>query len=71
MKFDQIIEFLDECDESKVMKEPSVECGPLTGWSPVSVQLLEGAWFFAADINADPKIYMQSAVVELTANGTR
>uniref|UniRef100_A0A915CCD1 Lipocalin/cytosolic fatty-acid binding domain-containing protein n=1 Tax=Parascaris univalens TaxID=6257 RepID=A0A915CCD1_PARUN len=70
MMFTEMIEFLDECDESKVMKEPSVECGPLTGWSPVSVQLLEGAWFFAADINADPKIYIQSAVVELTANGT-
>ncbi|VDM42422.1 unnamed protein product [Toxocara canis] len=60
-----------ECDESKVMKEPSVECGLMPGWSPISVQLLEGVWFFAADINADPKIYIQSAVVELTASGAR
>lgn len=39
-------------------------------WSPINVQLLQGVWFFAADINADPKIYMQSAVVELKADET-
>ncbi|VDK41912.1 unnamed protein product [Anisakis simplex] len=57
-----------ECDEANMVKVPSVKCGLLPGWSPVNTQLLEGVWFFAADINADPKIYMQSAVVEMTTS---
>ncbi|VDN55914.1 unnamed protein product [Dracunculus medinensis] len=61
---------IDECDENTFIKEPSIKCGKMAPWSPINVQLLQGVWFFAADINADPKIYMQSAVVELKADET-
>lgn len=31
---------------------------------------MKGVWYVAADRNADPKIFLQSAVIEFTPNET-
>ncbi|CAJ0959151.1 unnamed protein product, partial [Mesorhabditis belari] len=55
-----------ECtDQPKnIIETPEIECGPLPNWSPLNTSLLHGVWYVAADLNADPKIFLQSAVFE-------
>lgn len=64
---------VDSVVESQAKEEPDTSCqvtkigGPKT---PSLFELLRGVWYFAADINGDPKIYIQSAVIRLTNGST-
>ncbi|KIH54517.1 hypothetical protein ANCDUO_15337 [Ancylostoma duodenale] len=60
----------DECSTESATLPPENPCGEVKGWSPLNTAMLQGVWYFAADLNADPKIFLQSAVVTLTPNET-
>ncbi|GMR49545.1 hypothetical protein PMAYCL1PPCAC_19740 [Pristionchus mayeri] len=44
----------------------AVQCSQPPGWTPVGTNILQGTWYFAADINGEPKIFMQSVVIQLS-----
>ncbi|CAJ0584847.1 unnamed protein product, partial [Mesorhabditis spiculigera] len=58
-----------ECDDQTAEPEkvPEITCGPQPNWSPLNTSLLQGVWYVAADLNADPKIFLQSAVIEFSS----
>ncbi|KJH44723.1 hypothetical protein DICVIV_09247 [Dictyocaulus viviparus] len=60
-----------ECSDQQVSSYGSDFCGVLEGWSPLNGAMLQGVWYFAADLNEDPKIFLQSAVIKLTPNETK
>ncbi|EPB76602.1 hypothetical protein ANCCEY_04311 [Ancylostoma ceylanicum] len=60
-----------ECSTEPATAPPENPCGEVKGWSPLNTAMLQGVWYFAADLNADPKIFLQSAVVTLTPNETK
>ncbi|KIH47130.1 hypothetical protein ANCDUO_22813 [Ancylostoma duodenale] len=60
-----------ECSTGSATLPPENPCGEVKGWSPLNTAMLQGVWYFAADLNADPKIFLQSAVVTLTPNETK
>ncbi|CAJ0602862.1 unnamed protein product [Cylicocyclus nassatus] len=60
----------NECLSDSAAVQPTNQCGPVEGWSPLNTEMLQGVWYFAADLNADPKIFLQSAVISLTPNET-
>ncbi|CAD6195435.1 unnamed protein product [Caenorhabditis auriculariae] len=41
-------------------------CSVPIGWSPLTINMLDGVWYVAADLNDEPKIFLQSAVVNMT-----
>ncbi|VDO63895.1 unnamed protein product [Heligmosomoides polygyrus] len=59
-----------ECSDQTKLPLPSESCGVVEGWTPLNTAMLQGVWYFAADLNADPKIFLQSAVIKLTSNET-
>uniref|UniRef100_A0A7I4YGM9 Apolipoprotein D n=1 Tax=Haemonchus contortus TaxID=6289 RepID=A0A7I4YGM9_HAECO len=59
-----------ECTNQTQTTDSSEPCGVVEGWTPLNTAMLQGVWYFAADLNADPKIFLQSAVITLTPNET-
>ncbi|KAK6747148.1 hypothetical protein RB195_000396 [Necator americanus] len=59
-----------ECSNESSTTPANKSCGAVDGWSPLNTAMLQGVWYFAADLNADPKIFLQSAVIALTPNET-
>lgn len=60
-------------DATQAKEEPDTSClvANVRGQeTPSLLELLKGVWYFAADVNRDPKIYIQSAVVRLTNGST-
>ncbi|PIO61655.1 hypothetical protein TELCIR_16816, partial [Teladorsagia circumcincta] len=60
-----------ECTNNTELTPMSGPCGVVEGWTPLNTAMLQGVWYFAADLNADPKIFLQSAVITLTPNETK
>ncbi|CAI4227906.1 unnamed protein product [Auanema sp. JU1783] len=58
-----------ECTEQieAIQSETTEACDAFSKF-PLTTQILEGVWYFAADLNAEPKIFLQSAVVNMSAN---
>ncbi|CAB3406307.1 unnamed protein product [Caenorhabditis bovis] len=44
-----------------------IQCSSPNGWSPITLSMLHGVWYIAADLNADPKLFLQSAVIDMKA----
>ncbi|PIO59563.1 hypothetical protein TELCIR_18972, partial [Teladorsagia circumcincta] len=61
----------NECTNNTELTPMSGPCGVVEGWTPLNTAMLQGVWYFAADLNADPKIFLQSAVITLTPNETK
>ncbi|KAE9420957.1 hypothetical protein Angca_000251, partial [Angiostrongylus cantonensis] len=61
-----------ECSNQLTLSQRSSEsCGGVVeAWSLLNSSMLQGVWYFAADLNADPKIFLQSTVISLTPNDT-
>uniref|UniRef100_A0A1I7XAJ0 ZP domain-containing protein n=1 Tax=Heterorhabditis bacteriophora TaxID=37862 RepID=A0A1I7XAJ0_HETBA len=59
-----------ECTNPSPVSNILERCGPQEGWTPLNTVMLQGVWYIAADLNADPKIFLQSAVISLTPNET-
>ncbi|WKY03789.1 hypothetical protein Q1695_005053 [Nippostrongylus brasiliensis] len=57
-----------ECTDQNKLSSSAEPCGLVDGWTPLNPAMLQGVWYFAADLNADPKIFLQSAVIKLTPN---
>ncbi|CAA98143.1 LiPocalin-Related protein [Caenorhabditis elegans] len=42
-----------------------LRCQSPNGWSPITLSMLQGVWYIAADLNADPKMFLQSTVINM------
>uniref|UniRef100_A0A1I7U7G1 MAM domain-containing protein n=1 Tax=Caenorhabditis tropicalis TaxID=1561998 RepID=A0A1I7U7G1_9PELO len=42
-----------------------LHCQSPNGWSPITLSMLQGVWYIAADLNADPKLFLQSTVINM------
>ncbi|GMT26269.1 hypothetical protein PFISCL1PPCAC_17566 [Pristionchus fissidentatus] len=59
--------FLNTFHECRNESESAaVACSVPPGWTPVGTNILQGTWYFAADVNGEPKIFMQSVVIQLS-----
>lgn len=58
----------DECLDKPAEDTVPGVCTGQQGWIPISPAIFQGVWYFAADLNAEPKIFLQSAVVNMTSD---
>ncbi|CAI2351672.1 unnamed protein product [Caenorhabditis sp. 36 PRJEB53466] len=42
-----------------------LRCQSPNGWSPITLSMLQGVWYIAADLNADSKLFLQSSVINM------